>query len=97
MTSERENARVPCGENVARLQYILNTSITVHQRLSILLSTGTCVSGLFPLFFPSNTMQRAPILYELGAVGPDAYKVLRKAATEEKIQLPKSLIVRLGD
>lgn len=88
--------KVPCEEYGTRLQYILSTCNTTHQRLSTLQATGTCVPGVFPLFFPPNTMARAPVLQEVGVVGPELYRLIRKAASEEKVLLPKNLILRRG-
>ena len=98
--SEQEDVRVPCGEYIVRLQYILNGEQLQHSTPTVVSASGNLDSrgGPVPIILPPPTtcsLLRAPILQEIGTAGTNAYRVLRRAATEEKVPVSFKAAPRL--
>ena len=96
-TRSDPDLRLPSDEHVSIIKPILTTYNSVHQSVVILQATGTCLPGLYPLFFPTASRSTPPILEQLGAVGCAAYQVLRRAVEEGPLHLPMRMIVEKGE
>ena len=95
-TSSLPDLRLPSNGNVQILRSVLLTYNSAHQRISILRASGTCVPGLYPLFFPTSSRSTPPILKDLGVSGKEDYQLLSQATHEGPVRLPRQLIIEKG-
>ena len=58
--------------------------------------TGTVLPGLYPFYFPTQRRNSYPILRKLGSV-EDSYGLLKEAAREGPVRLPRRLKIRFGE
>ena len=57
--------------------------------------TGTVLPGLYPFFFPTQRRNSYPILRMLGSM-EDSYGLLKEAAKEGPVRLPRRLKIRFA-
>ena len=68
---------------------------SVQQVFKLCQATKTCMPGLFPLFFCPQGQNSLPILQKIGSVS-ESYDLLKKAAQEGPVRLPKSLNIKMN-
>jgi hypothetical protein len=68
---------------------------SVSQIFKFCQTTKTVMPGLFPLFFCPQGQNSLPILSKIGCVS-DSYGLLRTAAQEGPVRIPRSLNIQVG-
>ena len=96
VTHSSPDLRLPNSQKLTQLKNILTTFNSVHQAVTILRATDTCVPGLYPLIFPTRSRATPPLLKEFGVVGGEAYELLRVATREGPVRLHAQLVVEIG-